>query len=401
VAVQRIAFLLMAALLLFGGRTDAQPAPWQPERTSAGWTFTPGAVFGAAWDSNVTVQGAGDPITKEWVGLLNPRGELDYNGRRTHFNLGYSGSLEKYRRFDELDRYDQRGRLELRHQASERVGLFGRGSLSVSPTTDRLDIGNGSIPFIDIGSQLLAVTGGSRITPGPRANIELTYRFQDVRFDQEDPRAFALLQGGYSHTPGATFMYGASRRFAVGASWQYQHARIADGLQTFDLQTAAAEAAYRVAEATTIRGGGGLSYVHATNGNLSSVGPAVHAGIEHNRGRTTLGMRFERAFTPTYTFGGITTNQTLSGNVRVSFARDRGYVSGGLAHGRTDPVEQLDLDFRTDSVWVDGAIGYSVTRWLRAEAFYNGSHQTSTARGNIDRTRVGVQFVTFKPMRIE
>jgi hypothetical protein len=64
-------------------------------------------------------------------------------------------------------------------------------------------------------------------------------------------------------------------------------------------------------------------------------------------------------------------------------------------------VEEIGLGFRTDSLWFGGALGFSLTRWLRAEAFYNGSHQTSTARGDIDRSRVGVQFVTFKAVRIE
>ena len=42
-----------------------------------------------------------------------------------------------------------------------------------------------------------------------------------------------------------------------------------------------------------------------------------------------------------------------------------------------------------------------VARWLRTEGFISTMHQNSTARGNIDRTRVGIQFVTFKPVRIQ
>ena len=72
-----------------------------------------------------------------------------------------------------------------------------------------------------------------------------------------------------------------------------------------------------------------------------------------------------------------------------------------ISHGRTDPVEEIGLGFRTDSLWFDAAVGYSLTRWLRAETFYSGTHQTSTARGNVDRARIGIQFVTFKPVRIE
>jgi hypothetical protein len=35
------------------------------------------------------------------------------------------------------------------------------------------------------------------------------------------------------------------------------------------------------------------------------------------------------------------------------------------------------------------------------EAFYTFAHQTSSAQGNVDRNRIGIQFVTFKPMRIQ
>ena len=393
--------LTIGALLLTATVAAAQPAPWQPEGSTPGWTFTPGVVFGGAWDSNVTVQTAGEPQVSEWVGLVNPRGELDYIGRQTRFTIGYSGSLEAYRRFDELNRYEQRGRLELRHQASARVGFYARGGLMLSPTTDRLDLGGESIPFVDVGSQLGTATAGATWKPSARLVVDTSYRFQDVRFDEAESASFALLRGGYSHAPMASVMYEASRRVAVGGSWQYQHALVDDGLQTFDIQTASGQLAYRIAQTTTVSGGGGISYLHATNGNLATSGPAVHASLNHTRGPAQLTVRYDRAFTPTYTFGGITTNQSISANARIGFARNRGYVSGGLSHGRTDPVQEIGLDFRTDSIWIDGAVGYSLTRWLRAEAFYDGSHQTSTARGNVDRTRVGIQFVTFKPVRIQ
>lgn len=393
--------IFVVVFVLVAGVAGAQPAPWQPESSTPGWTFTPGAVIGGAWDSNVTVQTKGEPQASEWVALLSPRGELDYLGRQTRFTLGYSGALEAYRQFSELNRYEQRGRVELRRQTSARLGLFARGALMVSPTTDRLELGGESVPFVDVGSQMATMTGGAEWRLTARTRVDASYRFQDVRFDEDEREAFTFLRGGYSHAPMAAVMFDASRRLAVGGSWQYQHARVDEGRHTFDIQTAAGELSYRVAPATTVRGGGGVSYLLATRGNLSTTGPAVHASVEHTRGPAALKAGFTRAFTPTYTFGGITTNQTVSAAVRVAFARNRGYVSGGVSHGRTDPVAAIGLGFRTDSTWVDAAIGYGVTRWLRAEAFYDGSHQTSTARGNVDRTRVGFQFVTFKPVRIQ
>src|SRR5918993_758308 len=41
-------WVVLGLLALLCGRADAQPSPWErEERTTAGWTFTPGASFGA------------------------------------------------------------------------------------------------------------------------------------------------------------------------------------------------------------------------------------------------------------------------------------------------------------------------------------------------------------------
>src|SRR4051812_19743125 len=152
--------LVLAAVLLVARGASAQPAPWEPERLTAGWVFTPSIVVGGLWDSNVTLRAVHEPISSQWVGLLNPRGEVDFNGRRTHMNLGYSGALEAYQQFSELNRYEQFGRFEIRHQPRQHLQLFGTAGYSRVPTTDRLDIGAGVLPFIGIGSQHGNVSGG-------------------------------------------------------------------------------------------------------------------------------------------------------------------------------------------------------------------------------------------------
>ena len=131
--------LAMVAVMLMARVVNAQPAPWEPERLTPGWVFTPSIVFGGLHDSNVTLRAVNEPIRSEWVGLLNPRGEIDFNGRRTHMNAGYSGSLEAYRQFSELNRYEQVGRFELRQTAAEHLQLFAHAGYSKVPTTDRLD----------------------------------------------------------------------------------------------------------------------------------------------------------------------------------------------------------------------------------------------------------------------
>src|SRR5919109_698959 len=82
----------------------AQPAPWSPERVTAGWVFTPSFVLGVLSDSNPTTRNTGNVIDSEMVTLVNPRTEIDFNGRRAKFSAGYSGTLERYQELSELTR---------------------------------------------------------------------------------------------------------------------------------------------------------------------------------------------------------------------------------------------------------------------------------------------------------
>src|SRR3954471_13052354 len=128
VHMRKSVIVAFVATLLCAHGTSAQPAPWAPERLTPGWVFTPSAVLGVLHDSNVTLRAVNEPITAEVVALVNPRGEIDFNGRRTHFNAGYSGALEAYRELSELNRYEQKGRLELRHQPRPHLQLFSTAS---------------------------------------------------------------------------------------------------------------------------------------------------------------------------------------------------------------------------------------------------------------------------------
>jgi hypothetical protein len=392
--------ILFVLAFATAARAHAQPAPWEPERLSAGWVFTPSAVVGTLWDSNVTMQNERADIVSEWVTLLNPRGELDFNGRRTHFNLGYSGAFEAYRQFNELNRYEQRARHELRYQVSPRLALYSRGGLSMTPTTDRLELGAGALPFLDVGSRVFDTSGGFRVEVTPHTRIEGVYGFQHMRFEQDDPPIFEL-RGGYAHMPSGRLTHDVTSRLSLGGSWEYKRANIEGGAQTFDIHEVGGDLSYRVSAATTVGLSAGMAHMRVSDPDLSTWGPAFRGSIQHQAGSVTFGARYERTFIPSFSFGGVTSNQTLMTDVRIGFAGGRGYVSGGLSYARTDPIEALGLGYRLDSTWVNGAIGYHVARWLRAEGFYGGSQQLTTVRGNFDRSRIGVQFVTFKPVRIQ
>jgi hypothetical protein len=188
---------------------------------------------------------------------------------------------------------------------------------------------------------------------------------------------------------------------SVGGTYEFRAADVGGGEQTFQVQEATGDVSYRLNESTSISGSAGASYLRIENTDLSASGPAVRAALEHRSGRATVTMSYRRAFLPSFSFGGLTANQTMAADVRVPFAHERGFVLGSVVYARTEPVEALGVGFTLRSVFTNASVGYQMARWLRAEGFVNVSRQDSTARGLVDRTRFGLQFVTFKPVRIQ
>jgi hypothetical protein len=413
--------MLMVAAMLVWHTASAQPAPWAPERLTPGWVFTPSAVFGVLHDSNVTLRAVNEPIQAEVVGLLNPRGEIDFNGRRTHLNLGYSGALEAYQQLSALNRYEQHGRFELRQQMAPHLQLFSQAGYSRVPTTDRLDLGPGILPFIGIGSQHTDVSGGFHWQASQRTRLEGGVSAQAIQFDRTEPSnpdpLTQYLRNGHSISPNLSSMYSVSQHVSVGGSWNYRHAVVDEGQDIFDVHTVTADVSWQAAEYTSIHGGFGASHLSSLSTTTHVVsaaaapeliataanrwGPAYHIGIDHREGQVSLSANYERAFIPSIGFGGLNADQRLSGGAHVPFAKGRWIVGGSLSYGRIEPVALLGLDYTFHSLWTNGTVGYQVTPWLRTEGFVNHTHQTSTARGLVDRTRIGIEFVTSKPVRIQ
>lgn len=418
----RKSVIVLAALAMLAGReVNAQPAPWAPERLTAGWVFTPSMVLGVLHDSNVTLRAVNEPIRSEVVGLLNPRGELDFNGRHTHFNVGYSGALEAYRQFSALNRFEQKGRLEIRQQTGPRLNLHGQAGYSRVPTTDRLEFEAGVLPFIGIGSDHLEASGGFTLKTSPRTELHGGLSAQSIRFDREtpdDPDQFLrYLRNGHSYSPSASAMYSISQHVSLGGSWSYRHSVVGDDREVFDVQNLTGELSWQAAEHTTVRGGVGASYLKSDTAPFASVttpptggaiatsterwGPAYHVGFDHLAGAVSVSGNYERSFVPSIGFGGLNADQRVSASAHVPFAKGRLIAGGNVAYGIIEPVDLFGVDFTLHSLWTQGTFGYQITRWLRTEAFVNRTHQTSTARGLVDRTRVGIEFVTAKPVRIQ
>lgn len=393
--------ILIAALaaLAVAGSAFAQPAPWAPERTTAGWTFTPGIAIGTLRDTNVTLVNEGNPKQDEWVGRVNPRGELQYNGRHTRFNVGYSGALEAYRTLDALNRYEQRSRASLRRQFSERLQLDASASYAVSPTTDRLELG--TLPFVDIGSRTFDAGGVMRYAVSPRSTFDAEYRFQRVRFDQ-NTESVTFLNGGHAHSPAVRFTRSFTTRLGIGGEWQYRHATLQGVDDAFGVHNVLGTVSYQAGPSTTLTGALGTSSMQILSTDQSEWGPAFRAGVEHQVQRVSVYARYFRSFVPSFSFGGLTGNQQFSAGVRAPLSQaGRLAASGSTTFSRTSPVEELGLGYQSDSLAIHGAIEYQFAPWLRTEGFVTSTHHTSTARGNVDRLRIGIQFITSKPVRIE
>ena len=395
------ATLIATALTLITSAAHAQPGPWQPDRITEGWTVTPSMVVGMLWDSNVTVRQRADPNLSEWIGLINPRGEVDYNGRYTRFNAGWSGAFERYRRFDQLDALDQRARMSLKRSFSPRLSLDTRASYSHSPTTDRLELG--TLPFISVGSTIGDVAGGMRLRLTRETSMTANYRFEDVSFDRsQQPEQAAFLNGGHSHTPSVSVTRTLSQHVTVGGEYEYQYAVLEGIDNTFNIQNLLAQATYQFSKTTSFAGGAGASHLNVSQTGTSVWGPAFRASVQHHREHLTVGAAYHRSFVPSFSFGGLTGNQDMAVTAAAPLMNGRLIVGGSTTYARTEPVKELGLGFQLNSVWYTGTIGYQLQPWLRTEGFYRSMHQTSGG-GNLDadRTRIGIQFIVSKPVRIE
>jgi hypothetical protein len=393
--------LALTALLLTLGAAvaQAQPAPWQPERLTPGWTFTPALGFGGLWDSNSTLRVTGDPLISQWVGIVNPRGELDFNGRRTRFTAGYSGALEAYQELAELTRYDQRGRLIVRYQSTPRLQFSVTSGLSVSPTTERIDLAG--LPFENVGTTQFTTRAGADYSISQRTTLATEYDFQLVDFDPTDTFSETVLSGGHGHGGTATLRHAVTSRVETGGAYTYRIAFTGLDRQRVNIHDAMAIVRVRLAENTALNGGAGVARLDLSETGETRTGPSLRASLTHGLQRARLELAYDRSYIPSWSFGGTTSNEQVRGSVYVPLMSGRLSVAADLAYRHNEPLLSQPNPLVLDSWSIGGNLGYALARWIRVEGFYSASFQNSSARGEVDRTRIGVQFITFKPVRIE
>jgi len=392
-----VAFVLVAALLPaplaaqdsnFALSNNTTPAP------VPGWTFTPSIIYQGAWDDNVLLRGKGDEAPRDFLNILNPKADVSFIGRRGQLNADYDGAFVLYRQLDTLNSYDQHARLSARRLITRHVALFVIDTFAAVPTTELVQFI--AVPFIRTGSEFNDVRGGVDAALTKYTSLKVTYNFEWVNFDREDPLA-PLLRGGHSHGATVSLRHAVSENTTLLADYDAQHAIVVSN-GTFDVQNAAAGIEQKLSDATRIFLTGGIARVGVTNLFPARTAPAIRAGLTHQYQRAAVDVSYSRMYVPAFGFGGTYQNEELSGSLRLPLSQHF-YTNSSVSWRKNEPLVGGDMTLR--SIWIESVVGYAVQPWMRLEGFYSGSHQTIDQPGTErSRNRVGFQIVTFKPLRV-
>jgi hypothetical protein len=391
--------VLAAALLLAATAATAQERPSEFEGYEIpGWSFTPSFTFGTLWDSNVALRGRtlqpegnlGDTLF-----TMVPGGRIAMLSNRTQFSAGYRGYLRRYVDVDELNGFDQRAFAVLRHAVTPRVTIFAQNEFTEAPSTDTLDLSG--LPFLRLGSRSNRVNGGVEARLTKYTEVRVRYENTWTRFDRLDDR----VSNGTIHGVVADLRRRLSERLTVGVEGRVRRSDTTSlDPRVIWFQDTGGVIEYRLGPHTTVSGAAGFARLKDSRFEEARNSPYFRADLAHELARATLGISFERAYSPSFGFGGSNDNREIRGFVQMPFSRNRFYVQADGGWRRSDPSFG-DVDLQLDTFLTSATVGYSATRWFRAEAYHAYSLQDSIVTGGeVSRHRLGAQFVISQPMRI-
>ena len=245
--------LRLGAAAIFAGAICAAPAAAQDQSTEfpswniPGWTFTPGLVFGAMYDTNVTLTapGFGQESPSDRLFQIEPFGQIDYFSPRTTLSGGYRGFLRRYLDLDALDTVDHRAHFTLRERVTRRVTIFITETFAQVPTTDRLQL-NG-VPFQRSGARYNDITGGIEARLTRSTDLTARYQLTWVDFNRQD----TLLTGGTVNGVRTSLTRRLTERVSVGGEYDMRWANLNSGTRNQTFQDAGGVVRYRVGEVTT------------------------------------------------------------------------------------------------------------------------------------------------------
>ncbi len=376
-------------------RAQDQPTEFESWRLP-GWSFTPGVTLGALYDSNVAL--APPDVNKKTASdsllAIEPFGQLEFNSSRTQFSTGYRGLLRRYTDLTGLDDSDHRGFFSLRSRMTRRVSLFVNDDYAQVATTDQLQL-NG-VPFQRSGGRYNDFAGG--VEARLSRTVDLTSRFEStwVAFDN---RQNVALIGGIVDGADTELSRRVTERVSIGAEYDFRLATLDSGRENLLFNEYGGTFHYRVSDLTSFDAALGGAYLVDRNRSLTRTGPYVKLDIMRKTERATIGATYRQSYVPSLVFGGTNQSQEATGYVQMPLSKNRIYVQESIAWRRTNPFISAELPL--SSIWIYNLAGYTVSRWLRIEGYYQFTGQNNQqVEGRILRHVAGVQFVVAQPMRI-
>jgi hypothetical protein len=226
--------------------------------------------------------------------------------------------------------------------------------------------------------------------------LNTRYDMTWVDFDRED----LGLTGGLIHAIQGHVGHQVSRRLTFGGEYSYRTSSLDRGEREFGFQDAGGTVKFDLTPQTSATAAAGFGILHDRNFDETRSGPYIRLGIAHGLAYATVGAAFERRYVPSFGFGGASSSQELRGYITMPLGQQRFYVQGSGAWRRSLPFEVDALEL--DTIWLRSTIGFAATRWGRVEGLYTYTRQDSIVTGGeVDRHRVGVQFVVSQPVRIQ
>jgi hypothetical protein len=390
------ALVFCTTLVVPAAAQDQQPTggevqPWR----IPGWTFTPGVILGALYDTNVAI--ASPDVDKKTAAdklfTMAPFGDLSYLSARTAFSSGYQGTLQRYFDFGSLNGTDHRGYLSLRQRVTRRVTLFATNTYAQVPTTDRLEI-NG-LPFQRTGARYNGLAGGIESRLSKSTDAVIRYEMTWVDFVRKDTDLIGGIVNGINGQLTRRF----SERASAGAEYGVRVADLNQGTTQLVFQDGGGVFRYRTSEDTTLEASAGVAHLVDRDTDTTRSGPYAKVGLTRKTERATFGLAYSRSFVPSLAFGGTNQSQEARGYLHMPFNRNRFYLQESASWRQTDPFVQTERPL--DSIFINTAIGYAVQKWLRAEAYHQFTTQDNrVAGGQISRHVGGLRLIVAEPMRI-
>jgi len=368
-------------------------SPDLPVPPGVGWIFTPGMTLAVMHDSNVALRSAPASTNEtedDVVFTMNPSGNLRYSGKYTELNGTYRGRFRRYMDLEQLNGFDQRASLAVRHRATRHLTLFGTNTYALAPSTDEIDVVG--VPFVRIGSRSNRAAAGFTMQTTERIRVAARYDFTWIEFDRPE------LQSGRINGLSGDVTTGLSPRLRAGVETSIRYADIENGrnLRFIDV---GGVVGYEVARHTRVGFSGGLATLTDRVTGLTEVGPYFRGSVATVTEDTVMGASYERSFIPAFGFGGAARSQQARGWLDIPRLARRTSAQLALTWLRNQPL--VTTNIQTDHIQARATLGYALGPRIRVQGFYAFTRQDSiVVGGEINRSRIGAELVLYQPMRI-